>query len=79
MLTVTEVKTKKDIKEFIEFPLRLYRNCPSFVPPFYADEKKLIRDGGKPEISDSIFFLARRDGVTVGRIQGILHRQYNEL
>ena len=79
MVTVREVKTKRDIKEFIEFPLRLYKGCEQFVPPLYSDEKKMILEGGKPDIADSVFLLAERDGKTVGRIQGILHRQYNEL
>ena len=79
MVNVREVKTKRDIKEFIEFPLRLYRGCDNFVPPLYGDEKKMILAGGKPDIAESVFFLAERDGETVGRIQGILQRQYNEL
>lgn len=79
MVTVTEVKTKRDIKEFIELPLRLYKGRSEFVPPLYADEKKLILAGGKPKIADSVFFLAKRDGRTVGRISGIIQKQYNEL
>lgn len=79
MITVREVKTPRDIKEFIEFPLRLYKGVWNFTPPLYADEKKLLRDGGKPDVADSVFYLAERDGKTVGRIQGIIQKQYNEL
>lgn len=79
MVAIRKVKTKKDIKEFIEFPLRLYKGCEWFVPPLYGDEKKMILEGGRPDIADSIFLLAERDGKTVGRIQGIVQRQYNEL
>ena len=79
MVTVREVKTKKDIKEFIELPIRMYRGCEWFVPPLYSDEKKLILAGGKPDIAESVFLLAERDGQIVGRIQGILHKQYNKL
>lgn len=79
MVTIREVKTKKDIKEFIEFPLRLYKGCEWFVPPLYGDEKKMILAGGRPDIAESVFYLAERDGKTVGRIQGILHKQYNEI
>jgi len=79
MIKIRQVTTEKDIKEFIEFPLRLYRDCPYFVPPLYADERKLLRSGGVTETSDAVFFLATRDGKTVGRIQGILQKQYNEL
>ena len=79
MVTVREVKTKKDIKAFIEFPLKLYKKCDHFVPLIYSDEKKLLTSGGNTEIADSVFFLAERDGKTVGRIHGIYHKQYNKL
>ena len=79
MVEIKRVETKRDIKEFIEFPLRLYKNCPQFVPPIYSDEKKLLLSGGNTPEAESVFFLAVRDGKTVGRIQGILHKQYNRL
>lgn len=78
MVTVREVKTAKDIREFIEFPLRLYKDCPYFVPPLYGDEKKLLKSGGCNENADAVFFLAQQDGKTVGRIQGIIQYQHNE-
>lgn len=79
MLTVSEVRTLRDIKAFVELPLKMYKNNPYFVPLIYSDEIKLIKNGGQKDIADSVFFIARRDGRVVGRIQGILHRQYNEL
>ena len=79
MVTVREVKTKKDIKKFIEFPLRLYKDCEYFVPPMYSDERKLLLSGGTTKDFESVFLLAEREGKTVGRIQGILHKQYNAL
>ena len=79
MLTVKEVSTARDIKEFIEFPLRLYKKCPYFVPPLYSDEKKLLKSGGCSDTAESVFYLAIEDGKTVGRIQGIIQKQYNEI
>ena len=79
MLNIKEVKTKRDIKEFVEFPLRLYKGNPYFVPPMYADEVKLLKNGGNRDVADSVFFLAERDGKTVGRIQGIIQKQFNKL
>ena len=35
---------KKQQKEFIEYPLRLYKDNPYFVPPLYMDEKALFTD-----------------------------------
>ncbi len=78
-VVISEVKTNRDIKEFVEFPLKLYKGNPHFVPLIYSDEVKLIKRGGEPEIADSVFLLARRGGKVVGRIQGILQKQYNEL
>ena len=43
MLTVTEVKTKRQQKDFLNFPLKLYKDNPNFVPPLYSDEKKMFR------------------------------------
>lgn len=77
MVEIREVKTDRDIKEFIELPLRMYKECPFFVPPLYSDEKKLLKSGGKTADADAVFFLAVRDGRTVGRIQGILQKEYN--
>ena len=79
MIEIVKVQTKKDVKEFIEFPLSLYKGCKQFAPPLYSDEKKLILSGGNKKIAESVFFLAKREGRTVGRIQGILQKQYNEL
>ena len=43
MIEVREVKSKKEQKDFINFPLKLYKNNPYFVPPLYGDEKKIFR------------------------------------
>ena len=52
-IVISEVKTNKDIKEFVELPLKLYKGNPHFVPMIYSDEVKLIKKGGEPEIADS--------------------------
>lgn len=78
MITIKEVKTAKDIKEFIEFPLRMYKKCPYFVPPLYGEEKKLLKSGGNTDFANSVFYLAIRDGKTVGRIHGLVQKRYNE-
>ena len=79
MVKISEVKTKKQQREFIEFPLRLYKGNPYFVPPLYGDEKKIFRpDYMYYDQSEAVYFLAYRDGETVGRISGILQRASNE-
>ncbi len=79
MIEIKEVKSKKDIKEFIELPLHLYKDNPYFVPPLYADEKALFKkETVYAEQAESVFYIAKKDGKTVGRIQGILQRVSNE-
>ena len=76
-ITIKEVTTKKEIREFINFPLRMYKKHPCFVPPLYADEKKLLNSAKSTDTADTIYFLATQNGKTVGRIQGIIQKQYN--
>lgn len=77
MVTIKQVTTARDRREFIELPLRMYKHCPHFVPPLYSDEKTLLKSGGNSEYIESVFFLATKDGNTVGRIQGLIQQQYN--
>lgn len=80
MLKILQVCTKKQQKEFIEYPLRLYKDNPYFVPPLYMDEKALFTNKNiYTKTCDSVFFIAQRDGKTVGRIQGIIQHQYNQI
>ena len=80
MLQIVEVKTRKQRKEFVEYPLRTYKGNPYFVPPLYGDEMKLFTEKNIYfKTCKSVFYLAERDGVTVGRIQGIVQLQYNDI
>ena len=79
MITVIEVKTKKQQKEFLDFPLKMYKDNPCFVPPLYGDEKKMFRaDYVYNDTCEAVYYNAYRDGVMVGRISGILQRASNE-
>lgn len=79
MIEVIEVKTKKQIKEFIEFPLKLYKDNPYFVPPLYADEKKLFnKTTTYSDQADAVYFNAYKDGKMAGRISCIHQKVANE-
>ena len=78
MVTVREVSNKKDVKSFIEFPLRLYKDSPYFVPPLYSAEKRLFSQNKEDSLFESVFFLAEKDGEVVGRIQGIIQKKNND-
>ena len=79
MITIEEVRTGKQIRDFINFPLNLYRNNPYFVPPLYGDEKAMFKANYHyRETCEYVCYNAYRDNKMVGRIQGILQKASNE-
>lgn len=79
MVDIIKVRSKNDQNEFLNFPLRLYKDCEYFVPPLWADEKKIFsKNYIYNDSCESEYFLAKRDGVTVGRISAILQMASNE-
>lgn len=79
MLEIKEVVTKKQQKEFLNFPLKLYKNNPYFVPPLYGDEKKIFnKDYLYLDQAEAIYFNAYLDGKIVGRISGIIQKVSNQ-
>ena len=79
MITVKEVTSKKQQKQFIDFPLELYKDCPYFVPPLYGDEKSMFKPGFVYNTScDIVSYLAYDGERIVGRIQGIIQKDYNK-
>ncbi len=78
MLTVERVTTKKQQREFLNFPLDLYRDNKNFVPPLWSDEKKIFRtDYIYYDTCEAVYFNAYDDGKIVGRISGILQKASN--
>ena len=79
MVEIREVKTKKERKQFVEFPLNLYKDNEYFVPPLYGDEMKLFSPNYVYyEQAEAVYFNAYRDGAIVGRISGILQHAANK-
>lgn len=80
-MTVKEVTTKKQRREFFGFPLKLYKGNAYAVPQLISDEE----DEFDPAVNDaysyaeSKMFLCYDDGgKVVGRIAAILNKAYNE-
>jgi hypothetical protein len=79
MVEIKEVKTKKQQREILNFPLEMYKDNPYFVPPLWMDEKKIFRsDYVYNDTCDAVYYNAYRDGNIVGRISGILQKAANE-
>jgi len=71
---------KSGLKEFVELPWSIYGNDPHWVPPLRIAVKELLDRAKHPFYAnaEAEFFLARRDGKTVGRIAAIFDRNHNK-
>lgn len=79
MLEVKQVTTKKQQREFLNFPLKLYKGNDCFVPPLYGDEKKIFSSNYLYlDQAEAVYFNAYRDEVIVGRISAILQHASNK-
>ena len=80
MIQVVPVETKKQQREFVKFPLKLYPKKSLYVPALYGDEMKIFTDKSTySDVAHHKCFLAYKDGKIVGRIQAIIQHQYNEM
>ena len=72
--------TGNAFRAFIDVQYRLYRNQPHFVPPLRRERLDLFDKARHPFFrhAEGAFFLARRDGRPVGRIEAIVNHAHNE-
>ena len=73
-----EVVDKKDLKSFVEFPDRLFRNCPQYVPALHSDQYASLTKSASLEYCVHKMWLAYRGDDVVGRICAIINPRYNE-
>lgn len=78
MVKIVEVKTRKQLKDFILFPFKLYKDNPYWVPPLIMDDYNTLNKKKNPafEYCDAKYWLAYKDGKLVGRIAGIQNHAY---
>ncbi len=81
MIEIKELQTKKDLKLFATYPLKLYKGCPYYVPSLRSDELNTFNPKKNFSLKecDAKGFLCYKDGKLVGRIAGIINRTDNEL
>ena len=79
MITIKEVKSDKELKQFIRYPKDLYKNCPYFVPALDSAEHKMLTEHPALSFCDVQLWLAYKNDKIAGRIGGIINHRYNEL
>ena len=76
---IEEVVSRKDIRKFIEFPDRLYRDCPQYVPALHSAEKHSLTAAAPLKYCTRKMWLAYEGKRIVGRICGMINPRYNEM
>ena len=78
-VVIKTVESAKELREFVKFPLRLYKDCPYYVPNLYLDELTALNPDKNPmgKYSKSKKFLAYKDGKIAGRVMAIINEIAN--
>jgi GNAT superfamily N-acetyltransferase len=79
-IEIKEVTNKKLFNAFLDLPYRLYKDHKYHVPPLRFDEAATLNKDKNPafDYCESKYWLAYKDGKVVGRIAGILNKEYVE-
>lgn len=76
---IRPVRSRRDLREFIELPYRLHATSPRWVPPLRLERRLFLnrRLNAFFRHGEAEYFLARRDGRVVGRISAHIDHAYN--
>ena len=79
-LTIKEISTKKELKEFVKFPDKLYSGNEFYIPAIHTQELHTLSHSKNPafEFCKAKYWLALKDGEIVGRVAGIINHKYNK-
>lgn len=81
-MDIVEIDTanRRDTQRFLDFPFRLYRDSPQWVPPFDSDARRMLDRRKHPfyQHSAAAFFVAQQADRVVGRLAVLDNRRYNE-
>jgi hypothetical protein len=78
MITIEEVQTNKQLRDFIKFPFSLYANNPYWIPPLIHDEKVTLKKNPAFLHCEKKYWIAKKEGKIAGRIAGIINHPENK-
>jgi GNAT superfamily N-acetyltransferase len=78
-LNIQPVLTRRELKRFVTFPWRIYRDDPNWVPPLIAGQVDKLTPGRNPfwEHAERALWLATDAGKPVGTIAAIIDHAGN--
>lgn len=78
---IKEVVSRRDLRRFITFPEKLYKDCENWVPALIGDEFDTLdrKKNAAFEFCDAKYWLALdENGKVVGRVAGIINFESNK-
>ena len=79
-IQIVKVESRKQLKQFVAFPLKLYKDCENWVPALEGDEYDTFdpAKNGAYDFCEADCFLAVRDGEVVGRVAAIINHKADD-
>jgi len=80
MVEIRKVTNKAELREFINFRTRLYKDCQQAVPYLFLDEVNTLSSDKNAsfECCEAEYFVAVSNGETVGRVACVINHRANE-
>lgn len=78
-IKIVPVTNRRQMSQFIDFPIDLYKDCPYYVPELKFDLRATLNPKKNPafEFSEAQPFLAYLDGKVAGRIVALINHKAN--
>lgn len=79
-LVVRKVENEQDFRAFFEFPWRVHRDSPEWVPPLLSMRQELLDKEKNPAwgYMEGDYYVAWRGGQAVGTIAAFINHRHNE-
>ena len=76
---IKTVRNRQDLRRFVDFPEKLYKDCDNWVPALRGDEFDTFdpKKNGAYDYCESECYLAVREGEVVGRVAAIINHHAN--
>ena len=78
-ITILELNSRKELKDFIAFPEKLYKDSPNWVNALWKDEYDTLLKDKNPafEYCEACYFIAKKGNDVVGRVAAIINHNAN--
>ena len=80
-IEIRRVTNKREMKKYVQFPNKLYKNNEYFIPSLFMDDMAVLDKKKNPAYDNCISesWLAYKDGKIAGRITGIYLSEYKKI